>query len=97
MTTIRPAPLPVTATPTGGRPVQPASTSFAQRLQGGQGPQAAAQQAAQTPGHSLDDGTRPLTGAELQEELKSVALQQGMMMGQRLLTMNNSGLKLDTE
>ena len=97
MTVIRPVHGHITQAQTGARPSsQPAASSIAQRLQGAKGTSQSAQ-ASQVPGHSLDDGSRPLTRAELQEELRSVALQQGLMMGQRLLAMTNAGPSLDRE
>lgn len=99
MTVIRPTHLSPTLSQGSARPpAQPAANSFLQRLQGAQAQgTGSTSQASQTPGHSLDDGSRPLTPTELQDELRSVALQQGMMMGQRLLSMANGGPKLDTE
>ena len=98
MTVIRPGSLSpsLTATNTAARPQTAAQTSFAQRLQGSQ-TQKTAQASTHVPGHSQDDGSRPLTPQELQEELRSVALQQGLMMGQRLLAMGNGGPQLDRE
>ncbi len=101
MTAIRPGHLSpaITASTTTGsasRPQPAAQSTFAQKLQGAQ-TQKAQQAATHVPGHSLDDGSAPLTPQELQEELRNVALQQGLMMGQRLLAMGNSGPQLDRE
>ncbi len=96
MTVIRPLHAPLTQAPSAQPAARATGSSFAQRLQGSQTTGQSAQ-ASQTVGHSLDDGSRPLSPQELQEELRSVSLQQGLMMGQRLLAMNNGGPALERE